>query len=144
MGQAAAVLSAPSPTKAALLLPNLEAVLTPCPVRQTQQPAINKKGVGRIHGRQRPFCAQSLPGPRPDESGRSRVAEFIPPFTRTTTQRTAIAYLQQLCSREMRRARVARLRLELNLGVIESPVRRHNASVGYESNVKTENWMALE
>jgi hypothetical protein len=44
----------------------------------------------------------------------------------------------------MRRACVTRLRFELNLVVIESPVRRHNASGGYKSRVKAENWMALE
>jgi hypothetical protein len=44
----------------------------------------------------------------------------------------------------MRRARETRLRLELNLGVIESPGRRHNTSGGYKSRGKPKSWMALE
>ena len=40
--------------------------------------------------------------------------------------------------------RVTRLQLELNLGVIDSPRRRHNTSGGYKSTDKAKTWMALE
>ena len=52
--------------------------------------------------------------------------------------------LQGFCSGEMCRALDTRLRLELNLGVIERPGRRQNTSGGYRSSGKTKNWMALE
>jgi hypothetical protein len=44
----------------------------------------------------------------------------------------------------MRRARVARLRLELNLGFIDRAGRRHNTSGGSKSGGKNQNWMAFE
>jgi hypothetical protein len=44
----------------------------------------------------------------------------------------------------MRRARETRLRLELNLGVIERLLRRHDTSDGYSFSGKTKGWMVLE
>jgi hypothetical protein len=52
---------------------------------------------------------------------------------KSTSSRLATRFQGWICTRVMRRARVTRLRLEINLGLFERLLRRQNTSGGYKA-----------